>query len=161
MKKVCCIALMIMMLTGCAAEETMETIADEMVFSQAAPRESRVSLPEETVLPVMQTDAGQLYICRDFEVAVQTLPGGDLDATVRTLCGFGLGDVNVLETGTDDLTRYDFVWSSAGETGDQVGRAVILSDGVYHYCVTAMAPEGKAQSCREIWNGMFETVTVG
>ena len=161
MKKVCCIVLMILMLTGCAAGETIETIADDMVFSQAAPGEIQVSLPEETVLPVMETEAGKLYICRDFEVSVQTLAGGDLDATVRTLCGFGLGDVNVLETEADGLTRYDFVWSSAGELGDQVGRAAILSDGVYHYCVTAMAPEGKAKEYQEIWNGMFETVTIG
>ena len=92
MKKVCCIVLMILMLTGCAAGETIETIADDMVFSQAAPGEIQVSLPEETVLPVMETEAGKLYICRDFEVSVQTLAGGDLDATVRTLCGFGLGE---------------------------------------------------------------------
>ena len=160
MKKVCCIVLLACILTGCASEETFETIADEMVFSPAAPRQIQLTLPEETVLPVMETEAGQLYICRDFEVAVQTLSGGDLDATVRTLCGFGVGDVNVVETNADGFTRYDFVWSSAGETGDQVGRAVILSDGVYHYCVTSMAPEEKAGEYQEIWNGMFETFTV-
>lgn len=152
--------LLVLVLTGCGAAETFETIADEMVFSQAAPREIHVALPEETVLPVMETDAGQLYICRDYEVSVQTLAGGDLDATVRTLSGFGVGDVNVVETVSDGFTRYDFVWSSAGETGDQVGRACIISDGVYHYCVTAMAPEEQAQQYREIWNGMFETVTI-
>ena len=153
--------LLACVLSGCGAEETFETIADEMVFSRDAPKEIRVALPEETVLPVMETDARQLYICREFEVAVQTLSGGDLDATVRSLCVFGLGDVNVVETEAQGLARYDFVWSSAGETGDQVGRAAILSDGVYHYCVTAMAPAEQASQYREIWNGMFETVSVG
>ena len=160
MKRVMCMVLLACLLTGCAAEETFETVADELVFDQAQPREIQVVLPQETVLPVMETEAGQLYICRDFEVTVQTLAGGDLDATIRTLCGFGADDVDVLETSADGFTCYDFVWSSAGETGDQVGRACILSDGAYHYCVTAMAPEEKAGEYQEIWNGMFETVTI-
>lgn len=158
MKKICCVMALACLLAGCGAEETFETVADDPVFSQAQPKTVSVELPEDTVLPVMQTESGQLYICRDFEVAVQTLAGGDLDATVRTLCGFGVSDVEVLETARGDLTQYDFVWSSAGETGDQVGRAVILSDGAYHYCVSAMVPAEKAGEYREIWNGMFETV---
>lgn len=161
MKKVWCMVLLVCLLTGCAARETFETVADEMVYEHAAPLEIRVSLPEDTVLPVMQTDTGKLYICRDFEVAVQTLTGGDLDATVHALCGFGAADVDILETAGNGQTRYDFVWSSAGEMGDQVGRACIVSDGAYHYCVTAMTAEAKAGEYREIWNGMFETVTVG
>ena len=160
MKKVCCILLLACLLTGCGAEETFETVADDLVFSQAEPMRIQVVLPEETVLPVMETDAGQLYFCRDFEVAVQTLAGGDLDATIRTLCGFGKDDVEVLETKANGLDQYDFVWSSAGETGDQVGRAVIYSDGAYHYCVTAMTAAEKTEEYREIWNGMFETVTL-
>lgn len=160
MKKFCCVMLLACLLTGCGAEETFETVADDLVFSPAQPKTVSVTLPEDTVLPVMETESGQIYFCREFEVAVQTLAGGDLDGTVRTLCGFGISDVEVLETAKGELTQYDFVWSSAGETGDQVGRAVILSDGVYHYCVTAMAPEEKAGEYREVWNGMFDTVTL-
>lgn len=152
--------LLACMMAGCAAEETFETVADDPVFEHALPRQIQVVLPEETVLPVMETEGGQLYICRDFEVAVQTLAGGDLNATVQALCGFSSGDVDILETSKDGCTQYDFVWSSAGETGDQVGRACVISDGVYHYCVTAMAPEEKAGEYQEVWNGMFETFTI-
>lgn len=161
MRKICWLLLVALVLTGCGGEETFETIADGMVFSQTAPRELHVALPEDTVLPVMETGTGQLYICRDFEVCVQTLPGGDLDATVRAVCGFGTADLEVVETAADGFTRCDFVWSSAGETGDQVGRACVINDGAWHYCVSAMAPEGKARQYREIWNGMFESVSVG
>lgn len=161
MRKLCFVLVLLCVLSGCGTRETFETIADEVVFGQSAPGEIRVSLPEETVLPVMQTDTGRLYICRDFEVSVQTLAGGDLDATVRTLCGFGLEDVEMLETVADGFTRYDFVWASAGETGAQIGRAAILSDGVYHYCVAAMAPEETAEAYQEIFSGMFETISVG
>ena len=160
LRKIYCVLLLACLLAGCAAEETFETISDDMVYQQAEPRQIRVSLPEDTVLPVMETDFGQLYFCRAFEVSVQTLPGGDLNATVQTLCGFDAADVELLETSSGGIPRFDFVWSSAGETGDQVGRAVILSDGGYHYCVAAMAPEEEADQYREIWNGMFETVAL-
>ena len=161
MKKVFAIALLACLLTGCGGEETFETVADDLVFSPARPMEIRVDLPEDTVLPVMETDAGRLWFCRDFEVSVQTLPGGDMDATIRSLCGFGREDVEVMETAAEGMTRYDFVWSSAGETGDRVGRSAIYSDGTYHYCVTAMTDADLAEEYREIWNGMFETVKIG
>lgn len=161
MKNVLLGGLLACLLTGCTAAPTFETVADEMVFAPVPPLQIQVALPEETVLPVMETDFGALYLCREFEVAVQTLEGGDLDTTVQTLCGFDAADVDMVETAADGLIRYDFVWSSAGETGDQVGRACIYSDGTYHYCVTAMVPAEKAGQYQQIWNGMFETVTIG
>ena len=158
MKKAWIMVMAVCLLAGCGSEPTFETVADDLVYSQAQPREIQVDLPEDTVLPVMETEAGQLYICRDFEVSVQTLAGGDLSETLRTLCGFE--DVEVLETAADGFTQYDFVWTSAGETGSLVGRACIISDGTYHYCLTAMAPEEVAERYQEIWNGMFETFTI-
>lgn len=160
MKRVLCYAVLACLLAGCGQEPVMETVADELVFSQGKPKQIQVNLPEETVLPVMETEDGSLYLCRDFEVSVQTLSGGDLNATIRDLCGFGPEDVDLVETVSGGITRYDFVWASAGETGDLVGRSVILSDGVYHYCVTAMTPESVGDQYREIWNDMFETITL-
>ena len=60
MKKLCCVLLLVCLLAGCGAEETFETISDDPVFEQSVPREIRVSLPEDTVLPVMETDFGRL-----------------------------------------------------------------------------------------------------
>ena len=156
----CCCVLLACLLTACGGEATFETVADEPVMSQVVPKQIRVDLPEETVLPVMTTDTGELYICKDFEVSVQTLAGGDLNATVQTLCGFGVEGVDLVETVSGGLTRYDFVWSSAGEAGDQVGRSAILSDGVYHYCVTTMASAEEGEAYWEIWNGIFESITL-
>ena len=161
LKRICGCVLLACLLTACGGEATFETVEDELVLSRQEPRSIQVVLPEETVLPVMTTDTGELYICKEFEVSIQTLPGGDLNATVQTLCGFGTDGVELVETVQDGLTRYDFVWSSAGEMGDLVGRSAVISDGVYHYCVTAMAPADRGNTYREIWNGMFETITVG
>lgn len=153
MKKLCAVVALACLLAGCAGEETLETIADEAVVSRGAARDIRVELPEETVLPVMQTDTGELYICRDFEVSVQTLPGGDLGATVKTLTGFSPEDVTVAEL--ED--RWELVWTCAGETGTEVGRAVILADGGYHYCLSVLTAEENALQYREMFNGMFES----
>ena len=161
LKKLCVMMALVCLLTGCAPQDVMETVADEAVLSRNPARSIRVELPEETVLPVMQTDTGELYICRDFEVSVQTLPGGDLERTVRSLTGFSAADVTIMETASDGLTRYDLAWSCAGELGPQVGRASILSDAGWHYCLTAMTAEENAQSYREIFNGMFESFAVG
>ena len=161
MKRILCYAVLACLLAGCGQEPVMETVADELVFSQAEPKQIQVHLPEETVLPVMETEDGSLYLCRDFEVSVQTLPGGDLERTVRSLTGFSAADVTIMETASDGLTRYDLAWSCAGELGPQVGRASILSDAGWHYCLTAMTAEENAQSYWEIFNGMFESFAVG
>ena len=156
-KRMVCWVLLVCLMTGCTAAPVMETVADEMVMAENSPRRVLVTLPEDTVLPVMETDTGKLYICQDFEVSVQTLPGGDLNATVQTLCGFSADQVELLETAAG---RYEFIWSSAGELGDQVGRAVILRDGNYHYCVAAMAPADRAQDCRSAWDTLFASVAL-
>ena len=105
-------------------------------------------------------NTGKLYICRDFEVSVQTLSGGDLERTVTALSGFDLSAVTVMEREAGELDRYDLTWSCAGELGPEVGRAAILSDGSYHYCLTVMTPEEHALEYQEIFNGMFESFTV-
>ena len=160
MKKLCVMTALICLLAGCAGESAMETVADEIVLTQAQAKSIRVELPEETVLPVMQTDTGKLYICRDFEVSVQTLPGGDLERTVTALTGFDRSAVTVMEQEAGELDRYDLVWSCAGELGPEVGRASIISDGSFHYCLAVMTPEENAREYQEIFNGMLESFTV-
>ena len=160
MKKLCVMVALMGILAGCTVQETMETVADDILTVQSQPRTIRVELPEETVLPAMETDTGTLYICREFEVSVQTLAGGDLERTVGSLTGFSTDDVTIMETAAGGFTRYDLVWSCAGELGPEVGRAAILSDGNWHYCLTAMTPEENAQSYREIFSGRFESFTL-
>lgn len=155
------ILAMMLLLTGCGDEETLETIADEAVrMVSAQPREIRVDLPEEAVLPAMESDSGVLYMCKDFDVSIQTLDGGDLQKTIRTVSGYSADDLTVLQTADGDFTRSEFVWTTAGEFGDQVGRAAIVDDGHYHYVLTAMIDAENAWQYQEIWNGMFESFTV-
>lgn len=152
---------MALLLTGCCVQETLETMADEMVqVVSAQPREIHVELPEEAVLPAMESDSGVLYMCKDFDVSLQTLDGGDLQKTVQSVSGYSIDDLTVMQTEEGGFTRSEFVWTTAGEAGDQVCRAAVVNDGSYHYVLTAMIDSDKAWEYQEIWNGMFETFTV-
>ena len=146
------------LLCGCKAEETLETVSDEwMVPAMAQPREISVRLPENTVLPVMEQDGSKLYMGQDYEIMVETLASGDLKDTIRTISGFEKEQLTILETNQADADRYDFVWTTAGERGERLGRAVILDDGNYHYCMTALRD---AEESIVVWQDVFSSFTL-
>lgn len=158
MKRLVLLLVLMLLLTGCGAGETFETVADEILQpAMAEPAEIWVSLPEDSVLPAMESENGALYLCEDFEVAIQTLPSGDLNATVESLSGYKIGDLTLIQTASGEIDKYEFVWTSAGELGQQVGRATILDDGNYHYCLSAAIDAQLIEEYQEVWNGIFES----
>ena len=160
MKKLVMLLAMALVLSGCGARETFETVADEMVQSvMAQPGEIWVSLPEDSAMPAMESENGSVYICKDYEVAMQTLESGDLNATVQLVSGFDRDRVTLLKTRQDELDRYDFVWTCAGENL-QLGRAAILDDGNYHYVISATIDAALMEEYQEIWNGIFDSFTL-
>lgn len=156
MKKWMLLLLMIL-LTGCGAEETFETIADELVLPvMAQPRFICVDLPGETALPVIENDHGRIYVCNDYEIVLQTVESGDLESTIQLVSGLSKNDITMMETGTEDISRYEFVWAAAGEGGDQTGRAAILDDGNYHYCLSVLCSTGNEKS-QINWDQVFSS----
>lgn len=150
-----------LMLTGCASEEVMETVADEQVTPvMAQMREISVVLPEEAASPTVESDSGRLYLCESYEISVQILDGGDLDRTVKTLSGYDREALTVMNTQQEALDCYEFVWASAGEQGDRVGRAMILDDGNYHYCISVLGEAEQAAANRVYWDDMFGSFTL-
>lgn len=151
--------LMAVLLCGCTAQETFETISDEPVqVVMAQPREISVRLPDNAVAPVLESEAEQVYMCEDYEIVIQTLSSGDLDATVRSICGYSRDRLTVMETQWDDVTRYEFVWAAAGEKGDRLGQAVILDDGNHHYCMSVLRD---AQTVSQVvWRDVFGSFTL-
>ena len=147
------ICLIAVLLGGCRAEETLETVNDEWLLpAMAQPREISVRLPENAVLPVLEQDDRRLYMDQGYEIMLETLSSGDLDATIRTLSGYGKEQLTVLQTSQGDAKRYEFVWSAAGENGERLGRAVILDDGNYHYCMSVLRDAGETQI---VWRDVF------
>lgn len=162
MKTILCVVLFSVFLGGCAAEDTFETVADEWVQSVAAPvREVVLSLPEEAAAPVSARENGTLYQCDGYEIMVETLASGDLDATLQSVTGYGREELTVMETRSGDLKRYDLVWSSLGEAGDLVGRACVLDDGNYHYVLSVLADASRAGEFEEAWNELFSGYSLG
>lgn len=158
MKKRCIMLALAMLLCGCSAEQTFETVTDELVLGASAqPRRILLTLPEETLLPAMETDQGTLYLCDGYDVSVQTLQSGDLDATVRQISGFGREELTIIQTKAGDCNCYEFVWTAATDLGQQIGRAMILEDSDYHYTLCAVAPEKHAEEYQQIWNGIFDS----
>ena len=150
--------VLVVLLCGCKAEETLETVSDEWIVpAMAQPREISVRLPENTVLPVMEQDGRKLYMGQDYEIMLETLASGDLNATICSVSGFEKEQLTILETRQADAERYDFVWTTTGEGGERLGRAVILDDGNYHYCMTVLRD---AEESTVVWQDVFSSFTL-
>ena len=147
-------ALLPVLLCGCGREETFEIVSDEAVVPvMASPRQIAVDLPEDAVSPVLDQEGEQIYLCDGYDIFIEICTAGDVGTTVRSLSGCEKEDLTVMETQWDNVTRYEFVWAAAGEQGDRLGRAVILDDGNYHYCMSILRDaEGSSQI---VWDQVF------
>lgn len=148
-------------LSGCGSKEVFETIADEQVVSvMGQPKQIEVKLPGEAALPAVESDSARLYLCRNYEIALQTLSGGDLDATLRSVTGYGKEDLTVLETLRSDMPCYEFTWACAGENGDRIGQGILMDDGCYHYVMTALWDADKTEDSQIVWSEIFASFDV-
>lgn len=150
--------MLILLLAGCKAEDTFETISDvqvEPVMAQL--RQVEVDLPEEAAAPAVESESGMLYQCDGYEIMLQTLQGGDLNATIREISGYERQDLTVMYTELPDVDKYALVWACAGEAGERLGKAVVLDDGSYHYVLSILADADRTAEYTEVWNAMFES----
>lgn len=156
MKQFIAVLMIMLLLSGCNAEQTMETIADELVIPvMVQPKSVSVDLPGEAAMPAVESDTGRIYVCQDYEIVIQNYPSGDLNATVQELSGYPLEALTVMATSQDGADRYDFVWASAGEGGDLLGRGVILDDGDYHYTMAVTRPADTTETSQITWSQVF------
>lgn len=160
MKKIL-VALLALLLTGCAAEETFETISDEILQPvMAQPGQILVNLPGETAMPAMESDNGRMYLASNYEIYIQTMDSGDLNETIRSVSGYEKDALTVMHTQWEGIDRYEFVWSSAGENGDRIGRGVILDDGDYHYVMTVLRDAETTENTQIVWNDVFASFSL-
>ena len=161
MKKLWIIPALLLLLTGCGAQETFETIADVYTPGQPTMQQVVLTLPEDAAVPTLISgDAGKLYLCNGYVLTVQTFTGGDLNKTLTQLTGFSRDSLQPVETVRGGVKRYDCAWTAAGEGEDQVGRAAILDDGTYHYAVTVMAGASKMRELSETWQNILDSFSL-
>lgn len=152
--------LLLVLLAGCSAPAAMETVTDVWIEpTMGKMQQVVVELPQDMAIPVMQdNEAGSLYICEDYVLTVAVYPGGDLAKTLSETTGFSPEMLQLVRSQQEDNTRYECVWTAVGEGGNQVGRVCILDDGMYHYVLTALAPEQKSGELQEgTWQSIFRS----
>lgn len=153
--------LLALLLAGCAQQETMETVADVWDTPvMAQPRQVNLELPGGAEQEALETGSGRLYLSEDYEISVETLDAGDLDATLKAVCGRTREELTVLETVSGGVKRYSFVWAAAGEDGDRLGRGEILDDGNYHYCLTVLRPAEPERDSQIVWSQVFQSFSL-
>lgn len=161
MKKWWIIVLFAVFLTGCVNVGELETMDDDFVMPEAVPGQILLSLPADAGEEALcGTTDRQLYICENYTIGVQTLPGGDLKRTLQSVTGFDPSALTVVQTRKNGLDSYQTVWTAAGEGGDQLCRAEILSDRHYHYVLSVMADCALAKELTEPWQSLFESFEV-
>ena len=161
MRKLLVITMVALLLAGCGTTEVFERVEDSPnVPAMAQEKQVVLTLPDDAAAPVVNADGGRLFLCDGYDLTVQTLPGGDISRTVTALCGFNPEQVRMVQTQRQGNKCYEWVWSAAGEGGDQVGRAMVISDGTYHYCVCVMADAVTAGVLDGQWSAIFEGITL-
>ena len=157
MKKWCIWLLCLLLLPGCSAVETFETLG-VIAHTEPAPAPIRpvvLMMPADAVRSTLSAGPDLLYECGEYSILLQTRQSGDLSATIMGLSGFAPDHLTVVCSSCGDHDRYDWVWSAAGEDTDLLCRAAVLDDGAYHYCLLVMAPESVSGELTEQWNQLF------
>lgn len=157
------VALLALTLSACGPEETpvFETVGEEAYQQQETPVAGQMELmiPEEAVAEAMADGSGgELYTWDSYTLQLQTLDGGDIRKTVEAVTGFDYDSLTVMASRKGDLTYYQTVWSTAGEEGTLLGRALIADDGYYHYCVSLLSPEDSDSG--EVYDRLCATFSV-
>ena len=161
MKRIIVILMMLLMLTGCAGESTYETVNDELeLLPTPQMQQTVVELPPEAASPTIESGSERLYMCGNYDIRVQTMESGDLEATVKAVSGFDMDSLTVIQTMRDGRDCYEFVWACSGEDGQQVGRATILDDGNYHYVLSVMGDADHAWENYPVWLSMFQSFSL-
>lgn len=162
MKKLWFISVLVLLLTGCNSAQQYERQEGACCVDEIAePGLICITATDAMAAPVMSTEnSDRLYVSEDYVVTLQTVPGGNLDGTLRSCTGFGQDRLTVVETEKDGMKRYDCAWTAAGEGTQTVGRTTVLDDGYYHYVLTVSAPGSNSAVMTAAWQQLAESFKV-
>lgn len=162
MKKCWIILLVALLLSGCGAQETFETVSDDYPVAAATElKEVQLSLPDDAAAPLDQAEDGsKIYMCDGYTITVQTMESGDLDRTFREISGYPKEELTVMKTMRNGIDCYESVWCTAGEEEEQICRSVIFDDGNYHYGITVMANYSMAGQLSDTWQDILGMATL-
>lgn len=160
MKRMVLLMMLVLLLTGCAGGN-FEQLQD-VYLPEESPSPKKISfvLPQDAAAQTLTGSTGKLYFCEGYEVAVEILPGGDMEETLKLLTGCEKENLTLIQTAAGREVCWETAWSAAGEGGQRIGRLLIVDDGNYHYCVSVMADALEACLLQERWEALFASVVL-
>ena len=134
--------VLLMVLAGCSAAPTWETVEDISLpeIVQPAAYEIQMALPDGAEL-LWETDSGKQYQLNHMEIESIRYYASDLDAAVEYVSGFAADRLDILETSRFGMPEYRFAWCSQTEEGARLYRADLVMDGSTCYALICSAPE--------------------
>ncbi len=155
MKKVLCAALLLALLTGCAAPQAAEVfyVQDEIPAPARIPFSIQFGVPADAM--AQEPEAGGLqrqYDAADGSYTIRTaiLPGEDADEVMLELTGLQPETLSPIRTTRHGMQAYRFSWCSADEDGTRLCSAAILEDEDCCYCLSFTMPEDSAKQNRTL-----------
>lgn len=167
MKKWWLLVLSCVLLSGCQTsmpiwERVEDTLpAAPVGFWQEDTFQMELELPTGLSLET-EEDGVRVYSTDDGSMEVQTsmfLTSG-LAAAVRSLSGFSLDHVTVVETTHGPFPEYQFAWYSLTEQGGRLYRADLIFDGLCCYAVVCSTLEAKGDLYQAQVQQVFSSFTL-
>ena len=152
MKKVWIISFVFaVVLCGCATP-SLETVSDVYVTQPPAEiRTIHLQLPEDAAEAVMEGAVGaRLYLCDGYELRLQTVDARSIDDVLQTVTGYTEDRLTVMKTRSGEFDRYDLVWCTAGEEGEQMA----VTSTAFPPWQTAAGPMTCRKSGRKFWTAL-------
>lgn len=152
----------VLLLSGCTVRQGYETMSDsfsEPEKSMAGEVSLLLPVGAEVVTAEHELN-GKLWLCEEYWVCLRTSDAGDIEKTVLEMTGYNTEQLPVICVDSDGQKRYEFVWCSVGETGEQMNRGVIIDDGAYHYALTLHAEAESAGDLIDQWQNITATFAV-
>ncbi len=151
------VLILTLLLCGCRAEPDWETVDDAAVQVSATvepPYIITYGVPADASMEPLSARNRGLYVGEggEYEIMSDVISAASLDDALRQISGFGLDELDVIETSRFGLPEYRFAWSSASDEGEYVSEASLVQDGGYYYALifsTRQGLSGKYDDCAE------------
>lgn len=160
MKFLCLLLCLAFLSCGCAQKVEYESVQSCGTEFEYVDDVMQISLPGCAFDMVIETDNDKIYFCDGYYISTQVFQETDLNETLQSCTGFDKDSLDLIETKSNEMVRYDCVWSSAGEGSDQIGRVAIFEQDSIHYVVSVMCAMEQYKDCAQQWDDLFSSIQI-